>query len=258
MAGATHDRSLGRADPAAVDGSDTEKWLAFRQAFRELESRIKIFTSLPIKSLERVKLQQRLHEIGKTHSADEAGMMGRNCSPSSLARCCSRPASSARESWRSASRQVTRPLLCSPIRLRPSRLRDTDRQFGSISGAHFNPVVTAAALTMQQLNLRVAVLYVMAQILGCCAGAILATMFELPLVTASTHARSGVAQCLPRPWQPADSYSSRSGRDRPVTRRGVFRSGSVLHIGLPPRLPSRIRHRHWPSPERHVRGNPAG
>jgi glycerol uptake facilitator-like aquaporin len=70
-------------------------------------------------------------------------------------------------------------------------------QFGSISGAHFNPVVTAAALTMQQLNLRVAVLYVMAQILGCCAGAILANaMFELPLVTASTHARSGVAQWL--------------------------------------------------------------
>jgi len=61
----------GVADPAAVDGSETEKWLAFRQAFRELESRIKIFSSLPIKSLDRVKLQQRLHEIGKTHSADE-------------------------------------------------------------------------------------------------------------------------------------------------------------------------------------------
>jgi arsenate reductase len=61
----------GVADPAAVDGSETEMWLAFRLAFRELESRIKIFTSLPIKSLDRVKLQQRLHEIGKTHSADE-------------------------------------------------------------------------------------------------------------------------------------------------------------------------------------------
>ena len=61
----------GVADPAAVDGSDTEKWLAFRQAFRELESRIKIFTSLPIKSLDRVKLQQRLREIGQTQSSDE-------------------------------------------------------------------------------------------------------------------------------------------------------------------------------------------
>ena len=61
----------GVADPAAVEGSDTDKWLAFRQAFRELESRIKIFTSLPIKSLDRVKLQQRLREIGQSRPADE-------------------------------------------------------------------------------------------------------------------------------------------------------------------------------------------
>jgi len=70
-------------------------------------------------------------------------------------------------------------------------------QFGPISGAHFNPVVTAAALHLRQLNLRLAVSYVVAQILGCCAGAILANaMFELPLVSASTHSRSGAAQWL--------------------------------------------------------------
>jgi protein-tyrosine-phosphatase len=61
----------GVADPAAVEGSETEKWLAFRAAFRELESRIKIFTSLPIRSLDRVKLQQTLRDIGKTNAADE-------------------------------------------------------------------------------------------------------------------------------------------------------------------------------------------
>lgn len=61
----------GVADPAAVEGPDTEKWLAFRTAFRELESRIKIFTSLPIRSLDRVKLQERLRAIGKTSAADE-------------------------------------------------------------------------------------------------------------------------------------------------------------------------------------------
>jgi arsenate reductase (thioredoxin) len=61
----------GVADPAAVEGSETDKWLAFRQAFRELESRIKIFTSLPIKSLDRVKLQERLREIGQSRPADE-------------------------------------------------------------------------------------------------------------------------------------------------------------------------------------------
>jgi arsenate reductase (thioredoxin) len=62
----------GVADPAAVEGSDTEKWLAFRQAFRELESRIKIFTSLPIQSLDRVKLQQRVREIGQRRRDPEA------------------------------------------------------------------------------------------------------------------------------------------------------------------------------------------
>ena len=61
----------GVADPAAVEGSDTEKWLAFRRAFQELESRIKIFTSLPIRSLDRMKLQERLHEIGRLRPADE-------------------------------------------------------------------------------------------------------------------------------------------------------------------------------------------
>ena len=54
----------GIPDPAAVQGSDTDKWLAFRTAFQQLESRIKLFTSLPIATLDRVKLQQRVRAIG--------------------------------------------------------------------------------------------------------------------------------------------------------------------------------------------------
>jgi arsenate reductase len=56
----------GVEDPAAVEGSDTDKWLAFRTAFRELENRIKVFTALPIGTLDRAKLQARLNEIGAT------------------------------------------------------------------------------------------------------------------------------------------------------------------------------------------------
>lgn len=56
----------GVPDPAAVEGADTEKWLAFRDAFRMLDNRIKIFTSLPLASLDRIKLQERLDAIGKT------------------------------------------------------------------------------------------------------------------------------------------------------------------------------------------------
>jgi arsenate reductase len=59
-------------DPAAVEGPDTEKWFAFRKAFRELESRIKVFTSLPIRSLDRIRLQERLRDIGQIAPTDGA------------------------------------------------------------------------------------------------------------------------------------------------------------------------------------------
>jgi arsenate reductase (thioredoxin) len=53
-------------DPAAMEGGDQQKRAAFRKAFVELEARIKIFASLPIASLDRVRLQQSLDEIGRT------------------------------------------------------------------------------------------------------------------------------------------------------------------------------------------------
>ena len=56
----------GVPDPAAVEGTDTEKWVAFRDTFTRLDNRIKIFTSLPIASLDRIKLKERLDAIGKT------------------------------------------------------------------------------------------------------------------------------------------------------------------------------------------------
>jgi len=56
----------GIPDPAAVEGTDAEKWLAFRQAYKAMENRIGIFTSLPLASIDRLKLQQRLDDIGKS------------------------------------------------------------------------------------------------------------------------------------------------------------------------------------------------
>lgn len=55
----------GVPDPAAVEGSDAEKWLAFRSTLHALENRIKAFISLPVASLDRVQLKQRLDEIGR-------------------------------------------------------------------------------------------------------------------------------------------------------------------------------------------------
>jgi len=62
----------GVPDPAAVAGSDTVKWAAFRDTFRMLDNRIKIFTSLPLASLDRIKLQQHLDAIGRTRPHEGA------------------------------------------------------------------------------------------------------------------------------------------------------------------------------------------
>lgn len=55
----------GVPDPAAVEGSEAERRLAFADAMRMLNQRIDIFINLPIKSLDKLSLQQRLDQIGK-------------------------------------------------------------------------------------------------------------------------------------------------------------------------------------------------
>lgn len=56
----------GIPDPAAVEGTDMEKSLAFRGAFRSLETRIKLFLCLPLASIEQMRLKEQLDEIGRT------------------------------------------------------------------------------------------------------------------------------------------------------------------------------------------------
>ncbi len=55
----------GVPDPAAAKGSDAERHLAFADAYRMLSNRISIFTNLPMHSLDRLTLQNRLDEIGR-------------------------------------------------------------------------------------------------------------------------------------------------------------------------------------------------
>ena len=56
----------GIEDPAAVDGTDEVQRRAFRKAFRELDARIKIFTSLHVDKLDRMALKRQLDAIGRT------------------------------------------------------------------------------------------------------------------------------------------------------------------------------------------------
>lgn len=63
--------------------------------------------------------------------------------------------------------------------------------FGPVSGAHFNPVVTVVDRFLGGITTRDAAAYVVAQVVGCCAGAVLANlMFDLDPVTFSEHTRS--------------------------------------------------------------------
>jgi len=63
---------------------------------------------------------------------------------------------------------------------------------GPVSGAHFNPVVTLADRLLGGISTRDAGVYVGAQVVGGCIGAMVANlMFSLPAVTFSTHTRSG-------------------------------------------------------------------
>jgi len=69
--------------------------------------------------------------------------------------------------------------------------------FGPVSGAHFNPAVSLVQALRRVLTWREASAYVLIQIIGCCLGALLAhAMFDLPLIQASLHARTGLPQWL--------------------------------------------------------------
>jgi arsenate reductase len=56
----------GIADPAAVEGTEEERARAFNKAFRELDARLKIFTSLRFDALDQLSLQRQLDAIGQT------------------------------------------------------------------------------------------------------------------------------------------------------------------------------------------------
>ena len=56
----------GVEDPAAVEGTDEAKRIAFRKAATALRRRIELFLSLPLASLDRLALQGKLTSIGKS------------------------------------------------------------------------------------------------------------------------------------------------------------------------------------------------
>jgi glycerol uptake facilitator-like aquaporin len=69
--------------------------------------------------------------------------------------------------------------------------------FGPISGAHFNPAVSAVMAWRSEMTLKVLGAYVIAQLSGAMLGAWLAhAMFDMPIVQFSTKVRSGWGQWI--------------------------------------------------------------
>jgi hypothetical protein len=56
----------GVPDPTLVEGTEAEKRLAFADTLRYMTNRIDIFINLPLESLDKLSLQKRLDDIGKT------------------------------------------------------------------------------------------------------------------------------------------------------------------------------------------------
>lgn len=55
----------GLPDPAAVEGTDVEKALAFADTYRMLNNRISAFTNLKMSGLDRLSLQRKMDDIGQ-------------------------------------------------------------------------------------------------------------------------------------------------------------------------------------------------
>ena len=62
----------GFLDPAAFEGSEAEKRIAFGDVFRQIENRIKIFCALPIERLGRLAIQHEVTRMGEPRSNESA------------------------------------------------------------------------------------------------------------------------------------------------------------------------------------------
>ena len=191
----------GVPDPAAVEGTEAEKHLAFADTYRMLNNRISIFTSLPM------------------NTARQAG----------AAEAPGRDRSQLAEGWlslvafdlsrRLVAEALVRLLLVATVvgsGIMADRLTDDVAVallgntlptgailvvlitiLGPISGAHFNPAVTLVFALRREIEANAALAYIAAQLAGGIAGTFMAhAMFELPILQLSATVRTGTGQWI--------------------------------------------------------------
>lgn len=61
---------MGHPDPADADPDKQER--AFRETYFALQRRIRLFLALPLESIDKMSLQTKLREIGRTSDQDVA------------------------------------------------------------------------------------------------------------------------------------------------------------------------------------------
>lgn len=60
----------GIPDPASVEGTDMQKQAAFAQAFESMRTRIDLFLSLPLSSIDQLRIKTEMDAIGRTPIID--------------------------------------------------------------------------------------------------------------------------------------------------------------------------------------------
>ena len=60
----------GTTDPTIERGDEMSRLRAYRRAYLEIESRVKIFVNLRVEGLDRLTLQEKLHAIGRQKTAE--------------------------------------------------------------------------------------------------------------------------------------------------------------------------------------------
>jgi arsenate reductase len=61
----------GIEDPVAIEGTDEEKFTAFQNSCRYLENRIKLFSALPIDTLNLMKIKDEIEAIGTINDSNQ-------------------------------------------------------------------------------------------------------------------------------------------------------------------------------------------
>ena len=98
-----------------------------------------------------------------------------------------------------------------------------------VSRAHFNPIVTLAAVLNREIPLRLALGYAIVQVCGAIAGVWIShAMFDLPILQSGTHVRTGIGQWISEAVATAGLLLTVAGASRYATAQVAAAVGAYI------------------------------